>query len=194
MAPYNKPAGKNEKVYWNERVDYAYNVFVRPFVTDSSCEKVALVLDDQNLQSTKSILTNDPTMNVILAQNDRQTFIEMRSNAYEFFCMNNHIYPNFPKIIKGEYSEISVPEHSIYIDQADYCKTWKSNRNVHKDRFQKSMYAHRALLRVTVSYRGLNCDGDENVEWLVNDIQDMCIGTPYQIKPLTIEQIDPDFT
>lgn len=187
MAPYQKPAGTTEKLYSNQLVNHAYNTWVRPHIQSHHNEsKVAFVLDDQHLQSTKSIVSNDPTIHVQLAQHHPSTFRKMQTHATE-------LTPT-PSILQGEYIQLSAPPHSVCIDQADYCNTWKHNRDVTEHRLHTSLYAARAILRLTVSYRGLQMDGDENAEELVNDLQDMCIGTSYVIKPLTLQQCDPQYT
>jgi hypothetical protein len=140
--------------------------------------KLATVLDDHHLQSTK---TCKPFQKIIVTQNDFNTYNNIQ---------NQHLHKNTVCMLK-DYSEIE--EKGINLDHADFCNTWESNRDSVFKRLRNKQYANKSILRLTVCIRGMtNKFGrrkgmtlDKCIDKITNELEENAYG--YSITPLPIK-------
>lgn len=168
---YRKKAGDVEKIWINNVVQSLAALCLK----DDRNKKNALVLDDHNFQSTKSI--DDKNINVYLAQHDEKTYKKMVKNK-----------PENATVHLGDYRMLNdMKIKNVVIDHADFCST--ASENVYatlRERFVNGMYADTAILRITVCQRGLKMKQDEFIDLLLIDLTEYVKNTPYTLKPLSI--------
>lgn len=181
---YNKTPSDPEKVFCNDLVVYAYNEMVRPYQEEDS--NLALVLDDEHYQSTRSLEVFGRGLRVRLAQHYEGIYQKMKTNKPSIV----------EQLMRGDYGELNdyLEKESVVIDNADFCGSWtEKTKKIMRDRLTKETYAKRALVRLTLCARGLKMSYDEFVDVVKTEYIAMADGTQYSIKPLTIKQICPDY-
>ena len=178
VSSYNKQPNDTNKLYCNTLVSNAYIQYVKKH-TDAN---IALVLDDEHFQSSVSLKKHK--LKIHIAQFDSVTFTRMKNKQPS----------NVVKIVMGNYDVLSIPSlyKKIVIDHSDFCSGWYTNRYILERRFKLQLYANRAILRITVSYRGAGkgVDSGEYTRIVMSDLQIMCQDTAYMVKPLSIRQLD----
>lgn len=156
-------------------------------------------LDDEHFQSTLSILQDktlptDTPYRVYLAQHDRSTFRKMISKWETIGPEMDSLCDNM-SIRFGEFGciEPNNEQIQIHLDHADFCSGWKKNKHILQDRFRCRKYADRAVIRLTISYRGTGLRADQHATMVLEDMYDFVRHTPYMIKTCTLKQMDSDF-
>ena len=172
MTHYSKkrlPKDPN-KVFCNESVEQCYQTYVKPW-TDAS---VAVLLDDRHFQSTKT----HSSLKVWIAQHNLPEYRKMIATKP----------PNVETLLHTDYSQLKPPPGSVVVDNADFCGGWSNASTILFDRLSQtpSFYASRAIVRITVSARGVTPDNFANQ--VVHEYQMAAIDTPYCVKPLSIRQ------
>jgi len=114
------------------------------------------------------------------------------SKMYLKRVSNGFIDPsNLPEIFHGDYSILRAKPYTVVIDQADFGNSWLKNKPTIQMRIDNNYYATHAIFRLTVCYASMEMNDKEHSKLIVSDIHDMCHGTSYVFKPLTIAQCDP---
>lgn len=171
MTHYSKKRKANDanKLFCNEVVHRCYLKYVQPWTTES----VAVLLDDRHFQSTRAL----PTLKVWIAQHNQSEHDKMTKSRPS----------NVETLIHADYSALKPPPGSVVVDNADFCGGWTAASEILFDRLKAPMfYASRAIVRITVSARGITPDRFANL--VVREYQMAAIDTPYSVKPLSIRQ------
>ncbi len=149
-----------------------------------------LVLDDSKFASTNVITKTFPefeNLEIWLAQHDEKEFIKMDDKLNT----DTHLDKCVSVLINDDYFKLDeyLPYNSVVIDNADFCCGWSSVKDKLLKRISDStVYAKKALLRLTVSARGSKKSMDDFTSDVICDIFQASFDTDYSIKPLTIRQ------
>ena len=146
-----------------------------------------LVLDDAQFASTNVITKTFPEYNfdIWIAQHDEQEFIKMDEKLTD-----PHLDECVAVLIHDDYSALDehLPEKSVVIDNADFCRGWATVQETMTNRFKTHIYADRSILRLTVSARGTKKTMDDFASDVICDLYRATFDTEYNIKPLSIRQ------
>lgn len=176
----------DNKMFMNDSVISLYKHFVENKI---NCKKkVVVLLDDSFFQSTMKCdeLHGCSNLHILIAQNNEKEYLKMKENITKI--------SNIVKRIRfGDYGDLKPHYRSgerVVIDQADFCKSWKSVKHVMLKRLQDPhFYAERAIVRLTVSCRCGKLTVSEYTDQVLNDyVRDAPIDTAYCVKPLSIRQ------
>lgn len=173
---YQKSRKDAEKLACNEVVA---KLALKHVVVKS--DSTILALDDEHFQSTQSVELLETR--VELAQHDKVIYERMKKRE-----------PAYASVVLGDYSMLNC-WRNVIVDHADFCCGLDKAIDTLIPRFRLGVYADKAILRLTVCARGsrdhknqhlTDAQFYERMELCVNKLVN---GTPYWIKPFTLEQI-----
>ena len=144
-------------------------------------DSTILALDDEHFQSTQSLELLETR--VELAQHDTVIFKKMKERE-----------PAYANVTLGDYSMLNC-WRNVIVDHADFCCGLDKAIHTLIPRFRSGVYADKAILRLTVCARGSRDDTKKHLtdakfyERMELSVNKLVNGTPYWIKPFTLEQI-----
>jgi hypothetical protein len=175
-----------EKQFFVDLTSNAYVYFVSPFQQDN---KIALVTDDMDMFSVKSLANFGDRLDVYVLQFDQ--------TIYDAMTQNMNLFPyNVKAFWKGDFvnSVLDIP-NSIVIDQVSLNCGWKKVKNSFEMKFRRRVYANRAIVCLTLCGRNArNASGQsftmlEFSNDIITEFTALADDTPYFVKPLSVKQI-----
>jgi hypothetical protein len=142
------------------------------------------VLESDSFAITRSINSKFNNLIIQLAQDDGWTFDKMNKNL-EWLNSNTK---NKIELHYNEYKNVIPKIGKVHLDYACIYSGWVKNKHIIETRFQKQYYASSSLLVLTISRQ------EQHDQCILQDLYAMAINNNYVIKPLTISQLDPDYS